>query len=271
MSDLVGVRDDLRQNTIYWGTAELTEGVVWKRIGRQNSLVTVEAGEACEAAVTAASTADPDGDDRFSRVDADSAGFPQRFLAHTIRLLEGADKPVVGEDFGLVLKNVTSLMARIEMKGYDKFGILGLDSEGIKVRHIVFERKDLDDDDLDDFKLRDWPVRSQAALNALDEMDASYRVIRIPAYDVNGDIIPPARYAACISTLGRHYAAMQDIDSEVVIERWLATKTTHCPAGSHQHPRAAPLLFERAFTLLSPQHARNLDLWYSSASRGAGH
>ncbi|KAJ6538696.1 hypothetical protein DFH09DRAFT_1323652 [Mycena vulgaris] len=29
--------------------------------------------------------------------------------------------------------------------------------------------------------------------------------------------------------------------------------------------------FERASTVLSPQHARNLDLWYSSASRGAEH
>ncbi|KAJ6591545.1 hypothetical protein DFH09DRAFT_1358122 [Mycena vulgaris] len=221
MSDLVGVRDDLRQNTIYLGTAELTEGVVWKRIGCQNSLVTVEAGEACEAAVTAASTADPDGDDESGTPELDPAALslialkgPTKYILTFADLkltgcrLVTPTQPVVGEDFGLVLKNVTSLMAGIETKGYDKFEILGLDSEGIK-------RKDLDDDDLDDFKLRDWPVRSQAAINTLDEMDASYRVIRIPAYDVNGvngDIIPPARYAACIGTLGRYCARGRLLD-----------------------------------------------------------
>ena len=44
------------------------------------------------------------------------------------------------------------------------------------------------------FDLADWPVTSEAAKNALQEMKSSHACQPLPAFDMHGNLIPPSDY-----------------------------------------------------------------------------
>jgi hypothetical protein len=52
---------------------------------------------------------------------------------------------------------------------------------------------------LDTIKLQDWPVKNDAARDALGEMEATHRVNAIAAYEVDGNLIPPEQYTSSLS------------------------------------------------------------------------
>ncbi|KAJ7802694.1 hypothetical protein B0H14DRAFT_2614078 [Mycena olivaceomarginata] len=70
----------------------------------------------------------------------------------------------------------------------------------MKVCHVVVEPKNNGEEDNNDgIKLRDWPVKSDAARTALAAMEETHRVHRLPAYNVDGELIAPAQYARFLS------------------------------------------------------------------------
>ncbi|KAJ6631970.1 hypothetical protein B0H10DRAFT_1937705 [Mycena sp. CBHHK59/15] len=224
MSDVLAVRSDLRETGWYLGRAEGVEDVLWKRIGNENRLVTVDAAAEYEDALALATNVDADHADavideptvegvalslitKISPSDfwltpcgywKGPTTYTPKFadLKLSCRLIT-PEEPTLAADFNAAQKNLLSLMKKIEMQGYNsKVGVLDLSKAGIKLRHVVFEEKRAGNEDEDDFKMCEWPAKSEAAKAARDEMDTSHRVHRIPAYDVGGDLIPPDRYAS---------------------------------------------------------------------------
>ncbi|KAF9232809.1 hypothetical protein BU15DRAFT_67126 [Melanogaster broomeanus] len=65
------------------------------------------------------------------------------------------------------------------------------------IRHLSVK---IDGDNADDeiiqrtYDLDDWPVHSEGARNALDEMKSTHRAVPLPAYDVHDRLISPASY-----------------------------------------------------------------------------
>ncbi|KAJ7470988.1 hypothetical protein FB451DRAFT_1252655 [Mycena latifolia] len=230
-SDMAEFRKELLQTTNYIGVTETLDDLVWKRIGREDMLLTKEVASAYDAvleptastdtAVIPSSSSSETPEFKLAELTLIAKISPNNFwlipcgywkeptkYAPTFADLKlncqlvAPNDPLFSDDFNTALKNIESLMALVETKGNTKRGILDTEDNArnsIKVRHIVFEIKEGDDDsDVTAIKLRDWPVKSDAARDARDKMDTTHRVHRIPAYDVFGELLPPIRYASAL-------------------------------------------------------------------------
>ncbi|EKM53753.1 uncharacterized protein PHACADRAFT_98432 [Phanerochaete carnosa HHB-10118-sp] len=121
-------------------------------------------------------------------------------------------------DFPIVLKNIASICGAMVTPGFkNKKGIcVGLGGSRVKIRHALFEPKAATDgdeadaaeddqaglDDIDAQKkntakiltLENWPVKSKAAAEQLEEMKGCYHAVLIPAYDMHGELIHSSFY-----------------------------------------------------------------------------
>ncbi|KAJ7508733.1 hypothetical protein B0H11DRAFT_2431735 [Mycena galericulata] len=116
-------------------------------------------------------------------------------------------------DFSEVLNNVKWFMQRCATPGNAKQGIFDgkeVPVLSIKLRHVLFEAilasfpfilawKDLmtmplysDPEDAE--TIQNWPVKSDAAQAALEEMKTTHRVIPLPAYNMKGNLIRATDY-----------------------------------------------------------------------------
>ncbi|KAJ7187070.1 hypothetical protein C8R46DRAFT_1207045 [Mycena filopes] len=228
MADMTAFRDNLRRHPYYLGGDDVLERVIWKKIGNDNTLVAADEAAAYDDAVQSATE---DGNDNPTVADLDPATFtlvasidpddfwltpcgfwkgPTLYTASLADLklscrLVAPEDAAFEADFKTVLKNVERLMGRAATGGNMKQGILGGKAgtkPGLKLRHVVFEANssgDMDDDP-GAYQLRDWPVKSAAAQEALEKMDAenSHRVNPIPAYDIDGNLIHPTQYTSAL-------------------------------------------------------------------------
>ncbi|KAJ6618220.1 hypothetical protein B0H10DRAFT_2217979 [Mycena sp. CBHHK59/15] len=214
-----------RERQLYWKRRGIDD-LSWKRVGREDWVVTQDAATAYDMALTAAA-------DTAAGVGGESSELEPAALTVVARiamsnfwptpcgywkgpmqftptfadlklncLLEAPPAQPFANDFKNVLKDVATLMARVETPGNTKQGIFDPTGSSIKVRHVVFERKAAGDDD-DEGLAR----KSDAAQKACDSMAATHRINPIAAYDVDSNLIPPTQYGtlagatvrACIS------------------------------------------------------------------------
>ncbi|KAK7055632.1 hypothetical protein R3P38DRAFT_2760807 [Favolaschia claudopus] len=231
MTDLVAFREELLKDPYYLGREEVISKVGWNKVGRDEMVVSAEEAAKRVPDNENQSTADPDVEDgEVSEVGEPATLNPVRLTAVAMvsaddcwltpcgnwkgrtkftpnladlklncRLVAPSASPFA-VDFKVVMKTIKKLMAQVETAGYEKSGIFNAKENPkatLKIRHVVFEQKEEDEDDEPDaFALRDWPVISPEAKEALEEMDNSHRVVPMRAYDVNGDLIAPANYMA---------------------------------------------------------------------------
>ncbi|KAF8208195.1 hypothetical protein K438DRAFT_318053 [Mycena galopus ATCC 62051] len=226
MADMTAFREDLLRDPFYLGGPKVTENVTWKKVGREEMAVSAKAAAAHESAIEQAKATEADDDNKQTELgDLDPVGLtlvatisptdcwltpcgfwkgPTSYtptfadLKLNCRLVTPTD-PLFAPDFERALKNVETLAAKVETKGQEKKGIFDLGKTSLKLRHVVFEEKEeTDEEDPDAFQLQDWPVKSPAAQESLDRMDATHRVIPISAYDVYGDLILPIQYTSAL-------------------------------------------------------------------------
>ncbi|KAJ6607917.1 hypothetical protein B0H10DRAFT_537534 [Mycena sp. CBHHK59/15] len=224
MLDLTAYRAELVTNHLYLGASSFRDEVVWRRIGWDNKLVTKESAVAVEGAAEAESSvtaSDTDEDkDELSETGLTPATLafvglisPENFWLTPCRYWKGPTKftktfadlkldchmvvpkeSVFAGDFPKVLENLRWLMAATETEGNQKKGILDeKPASSIKARHVVFEKLS-GGEEAPDFKLGDWPVKSDAARKALAGMEKTHSVNVLLAYDANGGLIQPAQY-----------------------------------------------------------------------------
>jgi len=175
MQDL---RDELNKNSHYLGATGVREEVVWRRMGRENTLVTSESAmaEAARMAEIAAAklkegneghdSGDDEPDESESRLvpapltlvallSSDNCwlapdGFWKGPTAYTPTLadfkmncqLAAPNLSPFTDDFTRVMRNVQWLMTSIETEGNEKQGILDPKEKPfatIKLRHVLFE------------------------------------------------------------------------------------------------------------------------------------
>ncbi|KAJ7141097.1 hypothetical protein C8R44DRAFT_762714 [Mycena epipterygia] len=230
MTEMGDFRLRLLQDPYCLAVDEVKENIIWRRVGRSDILVTKESAITYDKAIAeeaAEGGAEGDtGSDQgaFNKPELEPAALtfvatispddfwltpcgywkgPSRYVPTLADLklncrLVAPTEPFA-EDFKTVVKNLKSLIADIEIKGNDKQGIFDKESaiDRIRVRHVVFEPLG-DDDDLGGFRLRDWPVRHEAARIALHGMVETHRVFPIAAYNMDGDLIPPSKYASAL-------------------------------------------------------------------------
>ncbi|KAJ6543483.1 hypothetical protein B0H10DRAFT_2203267 [Mycena sp. CBHHK59/15] len=225
MSDMREFREELIVSGNYIGNAGGIDDLSWKRVGREDWVVIQDAAAAYDMALTAAA-------DTAAGVGGESSELEPAALTVVAQiamsnfwltpcgywkgptqftptfadlklncLLEAPPAQPFANDFKNVLKDVATLMARVETPGNTKQGIFDPTGSSIKRKAAG------DDGDEDVFKMRDWPAKSDAAQKAHDSMAATHRVNPIAAYDVDGNLIPPTQYGtlagatvrACIS------------------------------------------------------------------------
>ncbi|KAF9236936.1 hypothetical protein BU15DRAFT_63552 [Melanogaster broomeanus] len=136
------------------------------------------------------------------------------------------DMQPVREDFKTVIGNLGQLQQMISMPGYQpgKGFILpgGISGKCIKVQHALFEPLDADEiesavgsadnKDLPDtatqssatepsdkmsasgFTMENWPLTDKSAQDELEDLRAMYRIVPVPAYNLQGHLIKPAAY-----------------------------------------------------------------------------
>ncbi|KAJ6621871.1 hypothetical protein B0H10DRAFT_2432140 [Mycena sp. CBHHK59/15] len=232
MAEMQTYRKKLQEDPYYLGNQGATNNVAWRKVGKEDMLVSAEAAAAHDAVERAAAT-DANEDDTDANTDADrgnlepvgltlvgtiaardcwlmpcgfwkgSTVFTPTFadLKLNCRIVAPTDPPFAS-DFQVALKNIETLATKAETKGHDKVGVFDAKDKSkssIKLRHVVFEEKEAGDvDDPHAFQLRDWPVKSAAAQESLDGMDDTHRVIPITAYDLDGDLIPPSAYVSAL-------------------------------------------------------------------------
>ncbi|KAK7063905.1 hypothetical protein R3P38DRAFT_2821118 [Favolaschia claudopus] len=99
------------------------------------------------------------------------------------------------DDFPMVIRNLESLTSMAANENHTPKGILDWNSQSkrtIKVRHRLFEEKG--DGDVDDSDLKQWPVKSPEAKEALRKMEKTHIVQKLAAYDIYKRRIPPSEY-----------------------------------------------------------------------------
>ncbi|KAJ7017153.1 hypothetical protein C8F04DRAFT_1157273 [Mycena alexandri] len=222
MADFAALRDELAQNTHFLANADILPTLTWKKIGSDNILVSTEAAAEYDNAVQPtvdndseeAPTEVPELDPALLTVVAKIASKdfwltpcghwkgPNNFtptfadLKLNCRLVAHEDSVFKG-DFKKVLDNVSALMAKAATSGHSRQGVFDPKEQpktSLKVRHVVFRG---------DYKLCDWPVKSPAAHEALAAMEDTHRVYVLPAYDVRGNLIPPAQYGTLMGAVVR--------------------------------------------------------------------
>ncbi|KAK7025639.1 hypothetical protein R3P38DRAFT_2778450 [Favolaschia claudopus] len=252
MSDLASFRADLLAGPYYLGNEDVISSLAWKKVGRDEMVVSAE--EAAKHASNMEKQSNTDHDNEGSEggegVGADDLNpvgltvvamvspencyltpcanwngpteFDPSFadIKLNCRLVAPLNSLFAG-DFQFAMRTITKLMAQVETDGYKKSGIFNFNENpkiGFKIRHIVFEPKEEDDDGDDELKrgdkqkkkaddpsiielfvLQDWPVKNAAVKEALEGMENSHVVIPIRAYDVDGDLISPAHYMSKLS------------------------------------------------------------------------
>ncbi|KAF9233413.1 hypothetical protein BU15DRAFT_80120 [Melanogaster broomeanus] len=105
-------------------------------------------------------------------------------------------------DFFVAVQNVTNLQQQIATQDFNLRYGFACTGEGkstqFKFRHVLFEK--IDGENSDDeiiqriYDLDDWPVHSEGARNALDDMKNTHRAVPLAAYDVHDHLIPPTSY-----------------------------------------------------------------------------
>ncbi|KAJ7018594.1 hypothetical protein C8F04DRAFT_1404858 [Mycena alexandri] len=228
MGDLAALRDELAQNTHFLANANIPSTLTWKKIGSDNVLVSTEAAAKYDNAVQPTTdneetpTEVPELDPALLSMVAKVAtsdfwltpcghwkgptSFTPTFadLKLNCRLVAHEDSVFKG-DFKKVLDNVSALMAKAATSGHSRQGIFDPKEQpktSLKVRHVVFAEKAPGDDD-GGYDLRDWPVKSPAAREALVAMEDTHRVYALPAYDINGNLIPPSQYGTLMGAVVR--------------------------------------------------------------------
>ncbi|KAJ7126691.1 hypothetical protein C8R44DRAFT_667399, partial [Mycena epipterygia] len=216
MNNMQDLRDDLIQKTHYLGAAGIREEVVWRKVGRENTLTESKLVPAPLTLIALLSAENcwlaPDGfwkgPTTYTPTFAD--------FKMSCRLAVPELSPF-SDDFTRVMQNVQWLMASIETKGNEKQGVFDPKETPfttIKLRHVLFEKiKDnegknasipvlkmlpnaIAGSDPDDFNIEDWPVQTEAARKGLSEMLTTHHVIPLPAYDHKGKLIQPTEYRA---------------------------------------------------------------------------
>ncbi|KAJ6463438.1 hypothetical protein C8R45DRAFT_519999 [Mycena sanguinolenta] len=109
------------------------------------------------------------------------------------------------DDFSTVLQNMEWFMKTNETLGYAKQGIFQAkdQNESIKLRHALFEQTDNtaeDSDPQDVESMENWPIQPEhiEAKAQLDAMKYTYRALPLPAYDIQGRVIPPEEYLTAL-------------------------------------------------------------------------
>ncbi|KAF7362487.1 hypothetical protein MVEN_00596400 [Mycena venus] len=220
-------RDKIIKNPYYLGAPQALDKVTWARFEREEVLVSAEVAAAHQSAADDAGTNfDHGGADLpdlgpaslllVAKVSPDDCwltpcgswkgptAITPTFadLKLNCRLVAPED-PTFANDFRVVLRNLETLISRVETKGYERVGVFDPKERpktSIKLRHVVFEEKDLTDgnEEGNAFQLRDWPAKSLAAQNALESMDSTHRVNPIRTYDIGGNLIPPSQYMSTL-------------------------------------------------------------------------
>ncbi|KAJ6518278.1 hypothetical protein C8R47DRAFT_1232444 [Mycena vitilis] len=218
MADLKSFREELQHNPFYLGGSALTEKVQWKRVGREDMVVSANAAAVEGAAADSNDEGDQPDPVALSIVATVSpedfwlvpCGFWKGPTIYTptfadLKLncrLVAAEDPLFAADFRTGMKNVEKLTANIATEGHSKVGLFDTKEKPkttLKLRHVVFEEKEAgDEDDPNAFQVQDWPAKSTAAQEALDGMITTHRVNPIAAYDINGDLIAPSQYSSAL-------------------------------------------------------------------------
>ncbi|KAJ6525698.1 hypothetical protein B0H19DRAFT_1276052 [Mycena capillaripes] len=238
MQDMDDLRDALIRNSYYLATAAIQDEVVWRRIGRDNVLVTKDSAVAADAAFAALrdkvekahrsenndkpESEDPSPESLLNPAPLTLVSFistencflasdghwkgPTEFTANfaDVKLACRMAAPEVvpfAADFPRIIKNIQSFMKAAETKGNIKQGIFDpkeTPATTLKVRHVLFEARTANSEDEDDFDISNWPVKSEAAKMALNSMTTTHRVTQLPAYDLRGNLIEPSEYVASL-------------------------------------------------------------------------
>jgi hypothetical protein len=223
-------------NRWYLGENAGRENVVWYKLGREELLLTKAAAQAFDDATKAFASEEeesagltPPPEPEPALLSAVVYITPEdfwmmscgRWKGPTSGCHEFADMKltctgaapsdsVFQPDFPTVLANLNHLMALSSTRGFSLKKGLMLPSSGtqkIKFRHVLFmpctsESLDEKDEitsytaDKPEFKIQNWPTVSGEAKWALQSMHDTHRVRPLPAYDLDGDLIPPSQYKA---------------------------------------------------------------------------
>ncbi|KDR79172.1 hypothetical protein GALMADRAFT_1225905 [Galerina marginata CBS 339.88] len=110
-------------------------------------------------------------------------------------------------DFGTAALNLRALLQKVANPAGPVSGVLVRgegDVEKIKFRHVLFEPiSDAEDSGqnhvegnnvLPEFDIAVWPAHFDAAKEALQNMVSTHRVVPVPAYNIQGNLIHPEQY-----------------------------------------------------------------------------
>jgi len=225
------VRDNLLESGLYLGDQNFEiDKVVWRRIGTDNCLVTKESADAVDAAL-AATEATPEEDspipeyypavlsaivhisnDDFWMTSCGHWNGPhqhcQRFS--DVKLTCTGKSPSgtpFSKDFPTVLANLTAV-ANLPAKFSNKKGLFVEKPPGerkIKFRHVLFDKLEMNLEEEDssgsesdelppEYLIKNWPCEHDAAKRARDQMVDEFRVIPIPAYNMQSKLVHPTQY-----------------------------------------------------------------------------
>ncbi|KAF9232798.1 hypothetical protein BU15DRAFT_80809 [Melanogaster broomeanus] len=207
------IRENLLHSGFYLGDQDLVHHVHWAPNGRKDSLFinkplqshTSSSDNATE--LTTLSTVVRIMDNNFWLTSDVGWRAPTSITAH----LHDAKATCVGvaprsgpfhADFLIAAQNATNLQQQIATPDFNlRYGFACTgegESTQFKFRHVLFEK--INGDNADDefiqrtYDLDDWPVHSEGARNALDDMKSTHHAIPLAAYDVDDQLIPPTSY-----------------------------------------------------------------------------
>ncbi|KAJ6463430.1 hypothetical protein C8R45DRAFT_519739 [Mycena sanguinolenta] len=229
-------RKKLVEDSYYLGTTDIRDEVVWRSIGPDDILVTKESAEAEDARIAEKEakkkgTSDPSealsggtlliparltfvglisSRDFWFMSDANWSGpteFTKTFAEVKLngRVIAPTNTTAFADDFSTVLQNMEWFMKTNETLGYAKQGIFQAkdQNKSIKSRHVLFEQTDNtaeDADPQDVESMENWPIQPKhiEAKAQLDAMKYTYRALPLPAYDIQGRVIPPTEYPTAL-------------------------------------------------------------------------
>ncbi|KAK7057790.1 hypothetical protein R3P38DRAFT_2843059, partial [Favolaschia claudopus] len=243
--DWASFRSSLLANKYYLGNPQLLDDVTWASVGWEELVVSAKAArEYASSSDTTLTNETISGLEHipltlFAKISSTdcflaSCAYWKGPTAYTptfadvklnCRLVAPEGDAGLANDFRVALRNLEQLLENVQTKGYKQVGIF--DSEetvktGIKLRHVLFSPKESNEaeaePDNDEFPLAKWPAQSEAAQAALNNMaaESTHRVNRIRAYDLNGNLIPPASYASALRGA--------TVRAEISISHWKINK-----------------------------------------------